>query len=278
MANFYGSAIGFGGGGTLPPFDVTGGDTETTYNSGGNTYSLHKFTTTASATFTRDTTGVDILLIGGGGSGSNGGGGGGGLLYLTNQTITAGDYTVTVGTGGVNGMNHTSYHGEPSMFAGNTAFGGGGGSLAGSSATGGAIGSAGGCAWNVCGSHLDNSSQGNAGGTGTAPGCYPVGGGGGAGAVGGSAAGCQTGHGGAGASNSITNAPVTYAGGGGGAGICQCSTQGNGSTGGGGGGAKCTATATNGTDELGGGGGGSQGTTGSGGDGIVYFRYVEANQ
>ena len=51
---------------------------------------------------------ADILLVGGGGGGgySRGGGGGGGdVVVLSNVTLSAGNYTVTIGVGGVGGTS-----------------------------------------------------------------------------------------------------------------------------------------------------------------------------
>jgi hypothetical protein len=60
----------------------------------------------------------DILVVGGGGAGGTrigGGGGAGALIYVTNQTITSGIYTIKVGRGGIgaiNNINNPPYAGE----------------------------------------------------------------------------------------------------------------------------------------------------------------------
>ncbi|EKX33267.1 hypothetical protein GUITHDRAFT_148023 [Guillardia theta CCMP2712] len=79
-------------------------------------------------TFSHDTT-CDILIVGGGGAGGGrqgAGGGGGGVMYLTNQTITAGSHTITVGKGGVAASTDTlGGAGFSSSFDSFTAYGGG---------------------------------------------------------------------------------------------------------------------------------------------------------
>jgi hypothetical protein len=60
----------------------------------------------------------DILIVGGGGAGGTrigGGGGAGALIYVTNQTLLSGTYTIKVGRGGigaVNNINNPPYAGE----------------------------------------------------------------------------------------------------------------------------------------------------------------------
>ena len=84
-------------------------------------------------TFTEDgtfrlpiTTRVRVLLVGGGGAGGTriGGGGGGGGVVDTTVLLEAGDYTVTVGAGGVptapvNALGLRGGNGGPSSLAGN---------------------------------------------------------------------------------------------------------------------------------------------------------------
>ena len=87
-------------------FSISGG-TETTYDSGGDTYKVHTFNSSGTLEVTGSGTIANILIIGGGGAGGkspsssvHGGGGGAGEYYVnTNQDIDAGDYTVTVGAG-----------------------------------------------------------------------------------------------------------------------------------------------------------------------------------
>jgi len=53
----------------------------------------------------------DILVVGGGGAGGTrfaGGGGAGTLIYVTNQTLTSGTYTIKVGRGGIGIIYNTS--------------------------------------------------------------------------------------------------------------------------------------------------------------------------
>ena len=92
------------GGITTSVTPATGGTTST-YVVGGDTYTVHSYTTVGNSTFTVPTggpTSVDYLVVGGGGGGGNtmgGGGGAGGVLSGT-TAITPGGYTVTVGGGG----------------------------------------------------------------------------------------------------------------------------------------------------------------------------------
>jgi hypothetical protein len=79
-----------------------------------NVYAIESYTYTGSAN-TADYTRVfpkntvcDILVVGGGGAGGTriaGGGGAGALIYVTNQTITTGTYTIKVGRGGIGTIN-----------------------------------------------------------------------------------------------------------------------------------------------------------------------------
>ncbi len=93
---FYGSYIGFGGGGEPPPTDyneATGGDTVATDGS----FKVHTFT--SSGTFNLTSVGtvnsdIQLLLVGGGGSGGkahqSGGGGGGAMMEKSSHTPTKG--------------------------------------------------------------------------------------------------------------------------------------------------------------------------------------------
>ena len=71
---------------------------------------------------------LDVLLVGGGGGGGNGGysggggGGAGGVVYRQEVSLPAGEYNVTVGTGGAENEK-----GADSVFAGYRAYGGGAG-------------------------------------------------------------------------------------------------------------------------------------------------------
>jgi len=120
-----------------PAYAVTAtGGTVTTYTVGGITYNVHTFT--GSGTF-HVTAGGDVryLVVGGGGGGGTtqptggGGGGAGGFLgggSADTITVSAIDYTVTVGGGGAAGANGAAgTNGQNSVFGSITAIGGGGG-------------------------------------------------------------------------------------------------------------------------------------------------------
>lgn len=213
---------------------TTGSPTITTVGS----QTCYKYT--GSGTITTATDGLLTVLVvaGGGGSGARGdyltpgGGGAGGYIYKT-IFLTAGTYNITVGGGGAGGAagNTDGTRGNPSLFAGIYAVGGGpsssygtnnvvppGGSGAGGSNYGGPAAGAGGV-----------QDQGNTGGTSAtqSPGGN-AGGGGGAGGAGG------TPTAGPGISNSITGAAVTYATGGAGSGgsVSGSANTGQGATGG----------------------------------------------
>ena len=123
-----------------PAYAVTAtGGTVTTYTVGGITYNVHTFT--GSGTF-HVTAGGDVryLVVGGGGGGGTtqptggGGGGAGGFLgggSADTITVSAIDYTVTVGGGGAAGANGAAgTNGQNSVFGSITAIGGGGGTAA----------------------------------------------------------------------------------------------------------------------------------------------------
>ena len=262
------------------------------------TYFYHTFTSSGIFTPSVNLT-ADYLVVAGGGGGGNGnfasntdgggGGGAGGLRCTVGSTggggslesalsLTAQNYTVTVGAGGAGtstaATNGTS--GSNSVFSTITATGGGGGGGSTSSngnagLTGGSGGGGGpGVTPGAGGSGTAN--QGYAGGLASVSG--RGGGGGGAGAVG--ATGATTMNGGTGVSTSISGSSITYAGGGGGGGY---SAQGTGGSGGGGaGGISVSSTpGSAGTANTGGGGGGvgrDGVATGAGGSGIVIVRYA----
>ena len=183
----------------------------------------------------------DVLLVGGGGgAGGNsstqtdyrgGGGGGGGVIYLRNFPVSAGDYPITVGTGGVvnTGDAGTTVNGGNTTAFDFTAFGGGPGAPAtGYGATIGNIGASGGGGATDGGTTVgrgiiyggtakasaENYNLGNAGAdaytNGTAGPKYNGGAGGGAGSA------AVNGVGGDGFPCDITGATVYYGGGGGG--------------------------------------------------------------
>jgi hypothetical protein len=245
--------------------------------SGGNrvdndgTYWYHTFT--SSGTFTPQTSlSCDVLQIAGGGGGQAGGGGAGGLAYTSSNSLSATNYTVTIGAGGANDAS-----GVNSSFGALTAaVGGGGGSGWGTVGKNGGSGGGGG---SVSGTTVNGgtgtSGQGNNGGSGVSE---RAGGGGGASAVGSNGVGGGSGGaGGAGssaysswASATTTGVSGAYAGGGGGG------ANGTGGAGGsGGGGTGSNASPTAGTVNTGGGGGGAYNAAGQpGGSGIVIIRYA----
>eukprot|EP00960_Hanusia_phi_P059578 764221-Hanusia_phi.AAC.1 len=95
------------------------------------TYAGSGTSTTYSITVTSDIV-ADILIVGGGGAGGGrqgAGGGGGGVMYLTDQKVAAGTYTVVVGNGGAgtNAESTPGGKGYASSFGSFTAYGGGGG-------------------------------------------------------------------------------------------------------------------------------------------------------
>jgi len=274
-------------------------------------YSYLSFTSgTGSFNFT-NTTVCDILVVGGGGSGGvrqGGGGGAGAMIYLTNQSLTAGTYTITVGEGGAacggssssvvvgnNGSDTSIQYNGVNLYL---AKGGGGGGIDGTAGkAGGSSGGNGGNASFVytnspaLTTNIPSGTYGNIGGNGTSgsggPTYWAGGGGGGAGGVGGNAIASSNatgGNGGAGSSCSITGTSTTYAGGGGGGGNYPTSTAGTGGSGGGGTGGIGTVTATSGTANFGGGGGGSgfynvdpyNGISGAGGSGVVIVRFLNS--
>jgi len=233
-----------------------------------------------------------LVVAGGGGGGSGessragGGGGAGGLLSGTATLNPTLSYTVTVGAGGVGGVDVTSNSntsGSNSVFNAVTSTGGGAGGTTGTLA--GQNGGSGGGGSNGSAAGTGVSGQGSAGGVGQSAGNSYGGGGGGASAVGTNGSSGVGGTGGAGTASSITGSSVTYAGGGGG-GLEGTGTQGAGGAGGGGTGNNGTGTnAASGTANLGGGGGGAgKGTSGAavnggkGGSGVVIISYVGAQQ
>jgi hypothetical protein len=256
-------------------------------------YTIHTFTT--SDDFVVYSGGdVEYLIVAGGGGGGTrhqGGGGAGGMLTGTDTNLTAGTYTITVGTGGAGktgGVASTAGNGTTgtdTTAIGFTAKGGGG-----SQQTGGSSG--GGAATNNDTSTSpdpydlisgDQGSQGYRGGSGngsaTGESSYNDGGGGGAGGVGGDGTSTTPGDGGVGLQSSISGTSTYYAGGGGGGGGSGGTDEGTGGSGGGGRGGRARA-AVDGTDGVGGGGGsggfigGTNYNGGSGGDGIVIIRYL----
>jgi hypothetical protein len=272
------------------------GGTEATYTANGKNYKSHTFL--ANGTFTVTTAGFfDIMMVAGGGAGSgwHGGGGGAGNVVIINDTITAGAYSLVVGSGG-NGIGaQRGENGSDTTGFGESAFGGGGGGAYNIVA-----GGSGGCGG--AGSALSNGAytQGGAGcsgklgtregfryGNAAGNGWYinhQGAGGGGAGEKGeeGSST-AKAGNGGDGIPNAFRTGSDVYYGGGGGGGSWaggggSSANVGLGGAGGGGNGNYNNAsTMTAGAANTGGGGGGFGGNNsqagGAGGTGIIVIRY-----
>jgi hypothetical protein len=227
------------------------GGTVTNLTISGTNYTAHIFTN--SGTFSVFGGGsCDVLLVGGGGGGGGGisgtvynyGGGGGQVLSVSGLALTAGQYTVLVGSGGIATGSGTAPNGTGglSSFAGYTATGGG--------------------------TPVENSGRAGSSGSGNLGGTSntsAAGGGGGDSAVGNNAPSTTAGGaGGTGTANTLLGTTYYYGGGGGGR---AYTTQGAGGLGGGG------AGGVAGTANTGGGGGGGV----NGGSGIVIVRYQQWN-
>jgi len=242
----------------------------------------------------------DILIVGGGGGGGArhaGGGGAGAVIYLTNQILTTGTYTINVGNGGagsqLSGDGGPGAKGIDSSITLNStniylAKGGGAGdNIIGTGVIkdGGSGGGGYGNAGNAVSTNIPTGIYGNSGGlqtVGAGPSYFGGGGGGGALTAGANAviSGTTTtgGNGGSGRIISITGTSVYYGGGGGGGVASTANIAGQGGLGGGGSGSKGNLTATSGTPGTGSGGGGSgfsdtNGIAGNGGSGIVIIRF-----
>jgi hypothetical protein len=284
------------------------GGTQSIYTSGPTTYMSQTFTGTGSL-IVNSTVNIEYLIVAGGGPGGGrpsadwndttgaiGGGGAGGFLAGTKNSVTAGTYVVTVGSGGAifaggtgapgygtNGGNSSIAFSPTITASGGGAAGtyGGGDNSKINGVSGGSGGGAGG-GYNAGSSSGGSatSGQGNAGGGAVS---YvggvknAGGGGGGAGAVGGNGTANNPGSGGIGATSTITGTSTYYSGGGGaccGGGGSTPASGGAGGLGGGGTGdtviASAGSTAVAGTINTGGGGGAKR----AGGSGIVIVRVV----
>jgi hypothetical protein len=234
-------------------------------------------------------TDVDILIVAGGGgggksggAGAGGGGGAGGVIYLQNQTISSGSYTIKVGKGGniQTIQNDSGYSGHNSSFNDNIAIGGGGGgghssgTNSGNGYNGGSGGGGGTISSGASGTGgTGTTNQGNNGGVGSSSNANSPGGGG-SGSVGNNGTSTSGGGGGTGTLINITGAHIAYAGGGGG-GSEASNNPGSGMAGGGNGGGT-DSDGSNALDNTGSGGGGSGGAGigGAGGSGVVIIRYL----
>ena len=261
-------------------------------------YFYHTFAASGTFTPTQSLTADYLVVAGGGGGGSNtgtngtgaGGGGAGGFRSTVTATggggslesplsLSATNYTVTIGAGGAGSTSSTvrGTNGGSSVFSTVTSIGGGGGGSTSSPETAGATGGSGGGAGATTGTPGSRTSnQGFAGG---ATGGSQGGGGGGASAVGGTAVFPLAGNGGNGQTTSISGFSNTYAGGGGGGSRTSDANRAYGGTGGGGNGGYVSGAAANAIANTGSGGGGAGTTTyvngGAGGSGIVIVRYAK---
>jgi hypothetical protein len=216
---------------------------------------------------------LDLLIVAGGGGGGadstfggggwkGGAGGAGGYLEQSTRVVSAGAYTVTVGSGGVAGSSAgaSGGTGNTSVFSTSTALGGGAGagSAGNNTSAGNPGGSGGGGSGGLSGSSSGGSAtQGNSGGAtgygfaGGGSGYAVAGGGGGAGGAG--TGSVSSGGGGTGRTSAITS--ITYAAGGAVAGgVAGTANRGNGGSGGAGNGAVGYA----------------------GGSGVVVFKYTSS--
>jgi hypothetical protein len=239
---------------------------------------------------------IDYLIVAGGGAGKGGGAGAGGMIEGSKENVTFLNTVMqlTVGSGG--SIAYSVSDGEDSELTINAnegaivSTGGGQGGLidsASSARSGGSGGGGGPASTALTLGGLGNTPptsppQGYDGGTnGNWRGStYPSGGGGGAGAIGGSAtSNTQSGNGGDGRQSSITGTPTYYAGGGGGGMYNSINGAGSGGLGGGGDGYRGTGQAIQqGTPNTGGGGGGggNYNRGGYGGSGVVILRYPDS--
>ncbi len=146
--------IALTGTGSQGAYRAFGGDIKLLWTNNMIVYAVHVFTNVGTANFILSKNiNAGVLVVGGGGSagGSIGGGGGGGaVVYVTNATVNAGTYTVTVGAGGgapasgafvgSNGVASSVAFGSTISAAGG---GGGGAYVDGNGANGGCGGGAG---------------------------------------------------------------------------------------------------------------------------------------
>ena len=263
-----------------------------------NTYVYHTFKSSGVFTPLQSLT-ADILVVAGGGqgcaAGPGGGGGAGGLLGFVNQSLTAQNYTVTVGAGSAKLTDNTNpgSTGNNSQFGSlTTAAGGGGGGgfdMGGGQKVGNG-GSGGGAGPDASdgiqtGGTASPSGQGNNGGNAERGGSPFITGGGGGGGAGGAGGSYRTNYGAGGVGSTLYSSwgivtstgelsgSVRYYAGGGGAG----GDQGNGAGGLGGGGTIVSGVVSDGLANTGGGGSGGNYLIagGKGGSGIVIVRYAK---
>ena len=264
-----------------------------------STYWYHTFAASG-AFIPKQSLTADVLVIAGGGGGgywTGGGGGAGGLQLFSSQSLTATNYTCTIGSGGVGAQALAGTQGVNSSFGALTASvgGGGGGGYNGGNlpATTGGSGGGGDSAAAPSGGAAGTSGQGNNGGNAFAAPSFGGGGGGGSAAVGAAATSAGAGNGGAGTNTysswaiaTGTGASGFYAGGGGGGVNTTSYTAGTGGSGGGGNGSNTNVVAATSAQINTGSGGGGAGASGAyngssvapgnGGSGVVIVRYLKA--
>jgi hypothetical protein len=246
----------------------------------------------------------DILVVGGGGSGGvrhGGGGGAGALIYLQNQQLNKGIYTIQIGEGGaaINSVGNGNNGNDTTITYNSTiiynAKGGGGGANVNYGLSGGSSGGSSGGTTTISNpvltTNIPSGAYGNLGGKGSSTSTeihFGGGGGGGAGSVGADANLLQVsaigGDGGEGLSINITGTYKYYAAGGGGGIAGGGLSAGLGGSGIGGNGSKSNTVAGSGVANTGSGGGGAgfsdiyNGTSGAGGKGIVIIKFIRLNR
>ena len=228
-------------------------------------YRVHTFTSTGTSIFEVEDAGskegIEYLIVAGGGAGGNGmgaGGGAGGVIHNVNSTplaLSAGQYNIIVGAGGVGTLSDVRVNGQDSTAFELTAIGGGGatslqmqrrqgivngnpGGSGGGSGASDAGNGFGGAGLQPTSTKSGYTGYGNSGGNQlTASSNYPGGGGGGAGSAGQSPSSNTSpgGFGGSGIQVNIDGNNYYWAGGGGGNGY-NSDVGGPGGIGGGGGG------------------------------------------
>ena len=278
-----------------PPFG-TGGNSVTDFVDPQTNQNVRVHVFQQSGTFNLAAPGpVQYLIVGGGGGGGAfaGGGGGAGGLRTSTVTVPAGNYPVTVGTGGAGDVRTvwlntvtSGADGQPSSFFNITAAGGGGGGTykTGTQDWAGRPGGSGGGASHTGAGGSAAANQGFVGASGSVGiGNSTGGGGGGAGEPGQAGTGALAGRGGNGLPSSITGTSITFAGGGAGGGDIRPTTAAPNIGGAGGGGASSNTNIAGAPGENGRGGGGAGGrignpddasSGGNGGAGVVILRYV----
>ena len=133
---FTGSRFGFGSGGGGAS-DVESGKASGGVKFSDSTYTYHIFVQGDTTNFTahESLSSCHVICVGGGGGGANGqagGGGGSSVGHLSNATLPAQTYPVSVGSGGNTAPGSDPYNtsgdkGGDSTFGGTTVYGGGGG-------------------------------------------------------------------------------------------------------------------------------------------------------